>query len=230
MIERAEEVVDLTIRMIRKEMCASPLPRCSPPDTRARKVLVTSYKFTFSATVCLFWLWSLWANSKPVMAKFDCRMIEVLPTSTQPMRGFADRMMAMEAHSELSGLSEIKSHIPGDPEILSVSCIHGFMAADVECMGSAMLVITDNQPEKGAGLAQKLGMELFELRGTTRPEYLHPQAGIDRAVAADKTPKPGFKGNKMPAVIADVWVSHVCNVIGRAATFACRAVNGHIER
>jgi microcystin degradation protein MlrC len=129
------------------------------------------------------WLWSLWANSKPVMAKFDCRMIEVLPTSTQPMRGFADRMMAMEAHSELSGLSEIKSHIPGDPEILSVSCIHGFMAADVECMGSAMLVITDNQPEKGAGLAQKLGMELFELRGTTRPEYLHPQAGIDRAVA-----------------------------------------------
>jgi microcystin degradation protein MlrC len=169
-------------------------------------------------------------NSKPVMAKFDCRMIEVLPTSTQPMRGFAERMMAMEAHSELSGLSEIKSHIPGDPEILSVSCIHGFMAADVECMGSAMLVITDNQPEKGAGLAQKLGMELFELRGTTRPEYLHPQAGIDRAVAADKTPKPGFKGNKMPAVIADVWVSHVCNVIGRAATFACRAVNRHIER
>eukprot|EP01046_Picozoa_sp_COSAG06_P100788 COSAG06_NODE_46917_length_343_cov_0.836066_1_plen_80_part_10 len=30
----------------------------------------------------------------------------------------------------------------GDPEILSVSCIHGFMAADVECMGSAMLVVT----------------------------------------------------------------------------------------
>ena len=51
-------------------------------------------------------------------------------------------------------------------------------------------------------------MELFELRGTTRPEYLHPQAGIDRAIAADKTPTPGsgFEGEKMPAVIADVWV------------------------
>jgi microcystin degradation protein MlrC len=145
-------------------------------------------------------------NSKPVMAKFDCRMIEVLPTSTQPMRGFADRMMAMEGHSELSELSEIKKHIPGDPHVLSVSCIHGFMAADVECMGSAMLVVTDNQPEKAARIAQELGMELFELRGTTRPEYLHPQAGIDRAIAADKTPKPGFDGEKMPAVIADVWV------------------------
>eukprot|EP01043_Picozoa_sp_COSAG02_P000090 COSAG02_NODE_1_length_108762_cov_456.708287_90_plen_186_part_00 len=140
------------------------------------------------------------------MAKFDCRMIEVLPTSTQPMRGFADRMMAMEGHSELSELSEINTHIPGDPHILSVSCIHGFMAADVECMGSAMLVVTDNQPEKAASIAQELGMELFELRGTTRPDYLHPQAGIDRAIAADKTPKPGFDGEKMPAVIADVWV------------------------
>ena len=52
-------------------------------------------------------------------------MIEVLPTSTEPMRGFADRMMAMEGHSELSDLSEIETHVPGDPSILSVSCIHG---------------------------------------------------------------------------------------------------------
>jgi microcystin degradation protein MlrC len=66
----------------------------------------------------------------------------------------------------------------------------------------------NDQPEKAATIAEELGMELFELRGTTRPEYLHPQAGIDRAIAADKTPTPGsgFEGEKMPAVIADVWV------------------------
>ena len=66
----------------------------------------------------------------------------------------------------------------------------------------------NDQPEKAATIAEELGMELFELRGTTRPEYLHPQAGIDRAIAADKTPMPGsgFEGEKMPAVIADVWV------------------------
>lgn len=93
-------------------------------------------------------------------------MIEVLPTSTEPMRGFADQMMAMEHHSELSNLSEIKTHVPGpDPSILSVSCIHGFMAADVESMGSAMLVVTDNAAEKAATIAEELGMELFGLRG-----------------------------------------------------------------
>jgi hypothetical protein len=48
----------------------------------------------------------------PVMAKFDCRMIEVCPTSQEPMRGFTDRMMALEAHSELSKLSKLPQHTP----------------------------------------------------------------------------------------------------------------------
>eukprot|EP01046_Picozoa_sp_COSAG06_P024385 COSAG06_NODE_1985_length_7908_cov_11.907671_4_plen_168_part_00 len=48
----------------------------------------------------------------PVMAKFDCRMIEVCPTSQEPMRGFTDRMMALEAHSELSRLSKLPQHTP----------------------------------------------------------------------------------------------------------------------
>src|ERR1700722_9626703 len=33
---------------------------------------------------------------RPVMAAFDCRMIDVFPTSRQPMRGFVDRMKALE--------------------------------------------------------------------------------------------------------------------------------------
>src|SRR5690606_11751424 len=32
---------------------------------------------------------------KPVMSVFDCRMIDVFPTSKQPMRGFVDRMLAL---------------------------------------------------------------------------------------------------------------------------------------
>ena len=46
------------------------------------------------------------------------------------------------------------------------------MAADVESMGSAMLVMTDGDEAKAARIAEELGMELFELRGTTRPNYL----------------------------------------------------------
>ena len=48
-------------------------------------------------------------------------------------------------------------HTPGpDPEILSISCIHGFMPADVEAMGSHILVVTNDAPAKGAALAESL--------------------------------------------------------------------------
>ena len=107
-IERAEEVVDYTLKMIRKEMYATPALRCAvfcPALLCALLCPVTPACLSVPAAVI---------SSKPVMAKFDCRMIEVLPTSTQPMRGFADRMMAMEGHSELSELSEIDTHVPGE--------------------------------------------------------------------------------------------------------------------
>jgi len=54
-------------------------------------------------------------RTKPKTSVFDCKMIEVLPTSREPMRGFVDRIKAME----------------GTENILSISVIHGFMAGDV---------------------------------------------------------------------------------------------------
>ena len=41
------------------------------------------------------------------MAKWDARLVEVLPTGTQPMRGFIDRLMRMELHSQGSALTEL---------------------------------------------------------------------------------------------------------------------------
>jgi microcystin degradation protein MlrC len=192
-VERAEELVQLSLRAIRGEI-------------------------------------------KPVMSKFDCKMIEVLPTSTEPMRGFMDRIMTMEAHSELSQMSKLTTHTPGpDPQILSISCIHGFMPADVEAMGSHILVVTDGAAHKGAELAQTLGMELFELRGSvsshgrffrccrnsasdgsphamrllflqTRPDYLSVEAALDRAedILADDHHTSAHTGDpRGPVVIAD---------------------------
>eukprot|EP01052_Picozoa_sp_SAG31_P048609 SAG31_NODE_10244_length_1165_cov_1.086304_1_plen_272_part_01 len=156
-IERAEELVELTLRTLRGEI-------------------------------------------NPVMSAFDCRMIEVLPTSTEPMRSFVDRMMQLEPHSNLSDLTKLEAHsqTPGtDPSILSVSCIHGFMAADVPAVGSSMLVVTDNNPAAGCALAKQLGMELFEFRGVTRPRYLAPDEAVASATALPATGRP--------VVIADVW-------------------------
>ena len=64
---------------------------------------------------------------RPHMAVWDCRMLDMLPTSKQPMRGFVDRIKALE----------------GKDGVLSISVIHGFSAADVPDMGIKMLVVTD---------------------------------------------------------------------------------------
>ncbi|MGH6861320.1 MAG: M81 family metallopeptidase [Phyllobacterium sp.] len=126
---------------------------------------------------------SLKGEITPVISTFDCRMIGVYPTSRDPMRSYVDRMKALE----------------GRDGILSVSLIHGFMAGDVPELGTRLLVVTDNEPEKGAALAEKLGMELFALRGTTAMPMLDTEAGLDAAVALVAA-RPG-----KPAVIADVW-------------------------
>ncbi|MGN6682671.1 MAG: M81 family metallopeptidase, partial [Devosia sp.] len=117
---------------------------------------------------------------KPVMSVFDCRMIDVFPTSRQPMRGFVDRLFALEK---------------SEPKVLSISVIHGFMAGDVPQMGTKMLVVTDNAPAAGAALAEELGRELFTLRGTFMAPQVDEVAAVDQALAA----------TAWPVVIADVW-------------------------
>ncbi len=115
---------------------------------------------------------------RPVMSSFDCRMIDVLPTSREPMRSFVDKLSQLE----------------GKDGILSVSVIHGFMAGDVAEMGTQLLVVSDNQPERGSTLAEQLGMELFSFRGKTLPAF----AGITQALDDAAT-------TEGPVVLADVW-------------------------
>jgi microcystin degradation protein MlrC len=117
---------------------------------------------------------------KPVMSVFDCRMIDVYPTSRDPMRSFVDKIMKIEKD---------------DADILSISVIHGFMAGDVPEMGTKLLVVTDEKPEKGKALARELGLELFSKRGT----FIMPQINEKEAVAE------ALAASSFPVVIADVW-------------------------
>ena len=117
---------------------------------------------------------------KPVMSVFDCRMIDVFPTSREPMRSFVDRLVAIERV---------------DPEVLSLSVIHGFMAGDVPEMGTKTIVVTDGHPEKGAMLARELGLDLFAKRGTFMMPQIDEKAALDRALAYPEG----------PVVIADMW-------------------------
>ena len=115
----------------------------------------------------------------PEISTFDCRMIEILPTSREPMRGYVDRIKALEQKAD----------------ILSISVIHGFMAGDVPDLGTRIVVVTDGARARGDAVAKQLGMELYALRGTTRPEFLSPEMALDRAMAS--------RGG--PVVVADVW-------------------------
>jgi microcystin degradation protein MlrC len=116
----------------------------------------------------------------PVMSVFDCRMIDVFPTSRDPMRSFVDKIMRLETE---------------DADILSISVIHGFMAGDVPEMGTKMLVVTNGKKEKGEALARELGLELFSKRGTFIMPQIDEIAAVTRATAA----------TSWPVVIADVW-------------------------
>ena len=120
---------------------------------------------------------------KPMISTFDCRMIQVLPTSKEPMRSFVDRLKALQ----------------GRNGVLSASVIHGFMAADVPEMGTRIIVVTDDRKAEGDALAERLGMELFALREDLAMETLDPGAGVERAVAAHRA------NPSKPAVIADIW-------------------------
>ena len=116
---------------------------------------------------------------KPVIGTFDCKMIEVLPTSREPMRSFIDKIKLLETQKN----------------ILSISVIHGFMAGDVPDLGSRILVITDNAKSEGDRLAAELGFELFSMRGKTRPEFLTAKVAFDTAEVSTAS----------TVVIADVW-------------------------
>lgn len=116
---------------------------------------------------------------RPVTSVFDVRMLDVLPTSQEPMRGFVDKLK----HMETTG------------EVLSASVIHGFMAGDSPDLGAKIVVLTDNDQTKADALARRLGSELFSFRGQTKPDYLSP---IEALIKAQKA----VHG---PVVVADVW-------------------------
>ena len=119
---------------------------------------------------------------KPVMSLVDCRMIGSFPTTMEPMRGFVDKISALE----------------GKDGVLSISLAHCFPYADVPEMGARVLVVSDDRRADGDTLARALADEFFGMRGRTQPDYQTPDGAIDIAlqesgtvVVADPSDNPG---------------------------------------
>ena len=107
-------------------------------------------------------------------------MIDVLPTSHEPMKSFVERLHDIERQDE---------------QILDISIVHGFRAGDVPEMGSKVVVMSNNAPDYGHALAKKLARELFDNWGKSFPALLTPEQAIAQAKACPRR----------PVVLADVW-------------------------
>lgn len=116
---------------------------------------------------------------KPVMSLYDCRQIQLYLTTLPLMRGFVDRIKAME----------------GKDGVLSISVCHCFPWADVPELSGRVLVVMDKNKAKGDALATTLGEEFVSMRAgiESQYEYLSVDDAIDAAI--------GFDGG--PVVLAD---------------------------
>ncbi|WP_062226102.1 M81 family metallopeptidase [Aureimonas frigidaquae] len=120
---------------------------------------------------------------RPVVSSYDCRMIDIFPTSREPMRGLVDRVRALQ----------------GTDRILSISLIHGFMAGDVPEMGSRVVVVSDDDRPAGDRLAAELGAELFAMRGRAAMPILELEPGMDAVAEAVQ------RAERRPVVVSDIW-------------------------
>jgi microcystin degradation protein MlrC len=111
-------------------------------------------------------------RTRPTSASYDCRMINVWPTTTEPMKSFVERMRSLESQER----------------VLSVSFAHGFPWGDAEDVGSRVLVVTDNDPQLAAQLARALGQELWHQRDRLLFRALSVTDALDRASSAPRRP------------------------------------------
>lgn len=103
----------------------------------------------------------------PVMSLYDCRFIpDSCPTTEPPLRGFIDRIKAVE----------------GKDGVLSISVSYGMSFGDVPELGARVLVIADKDKARGDMFATKIGQEFVSVRGKTAPRYLSIDDGIDAAI------------------------------------------------
>ena len=120
---------------------------------------------------------------RPMTSVFNCRMADVFQTQREPMKSFVARMRELE----------------GQDGVLSISIVHGFRRADIPLMGTHVIVITDEKPRHGADLAERLGRELFEMRG----QCADPTTPMIEAVATALTWDAATLGPLVLAEMAD---------------------------
>ena len=114
---------------------------------------------------------------KPVMSLYDCRQIGSYPTTLPLMRGFVDRIKALE----------------GKDGVLSVSIGHCFPYADVPELTGRILVVADSDKAKADRLATEIGAGV----------RLDARAHRARIPAGGRRSRQRWRSTARPVVMAD---------------------------
>jgi len=117
-------------------------------------------------------------RTKPTISVHDCRMINMWPTTREPMETFVRDMKAAE----------------DGEEVLAVSFAHGFPWGDVPDASAKMVVVTNDAAQAGTKLAAQFGERIFALRHETETDFLTIEDGLARVRSS----------NAGPVILADV--------------------------
>ena len=109
---------------------------------------------------------------RPTIARFDCRMISVYPTTAEPMSSVVRAMKELERQ----------------PGALNLWLCHGFPFADVPTIGTQAVAITDGDSHQAARLAEHIGRMVYALREKLRPNYLSLDDSLTLALNAERGP------------------------------------------
>ncbi len=105
-------------------------------------------------------------RAQPVTSWRRLPIMGIFHTTREPMRGFIDKVMALER----------------DPRVLSISIAHGFPWIDSPLVGAGIIVVTDNDAALADALSQTLAEELFSLREAIAAPRLEIDSALDQAL------------------------------------------------
>ncbi len=111
-------------------------------------------------------------------AVVDCELLGLFPTNQSPMREFVDGLFEKEQ----------------DPDVVSISFVHGFPWGDSPDLGAKVLVYTAGDTEKAESIASGVRDEIWSIKSETMFET----TTIDAAIAAIRS------SNEGPIVFGDV--------------------------
>ena len=112
---------------------------------------------------------------------------EIHPTAAGAFPPVAINIERQLTGSEpLLGLQHELEKVRATPGVLSASLAMGFPYADFAYMGSAFVVITDNDPKLASQQADRLSQWLMEHRERFRGELISPEVALEKAAISPK--------------------------------------------